>query len=451
MAKGKPISGNIYNLHTRQNKVKKDNKPTQPKVELYTPHSGQAVIHRYILDNPKIKYLVLSCGRRWGKSLAMLNQALFYALSNPKEKVVFLTPTYKLGKELFDVLYTSLGDNFYYYLSRKGNKAVNTTDLKFKFSNGSTIQFFSFEKPENLRGLSASRMFIDEAAMLSDDAFNAIIKPICSLAKSVICLSTPRGKVGWFYKYFTLDKKLKNRYKSFHFPSSSNPMIPKDELEDARDNLPNHIWLQEYEAEFIESAANLFKNIKECINNDFIYNDSDRVVAGVDIGRQDDSTVITVLRLSDNQIIYQDAWNKLDYNVIVQKVADVINHYKPIDTIVETNSIGDFFFDALKEKTKHKLTSFYTLNSNKNYIIENLILAFEKENIRILDNGDMVFELDNFTCTWNASSRTLKYAGRSGVHDDRVMSLAFAFEATRRNTNTGKLSYTVINMPSRNR
>lgn len=450
MSQGKHIKGDLTQLHNRQNEVKKNTHTPQPPVQLYTPHSGQMQIHQWLLQNPKVKYLILSCGRRFGKSLAMLNQALYYALTNPSEKIIFLTPTYKLGKELFEELHTALGDDFKYYKSKA--KGCNITDLKFRFINESTIQFFSFEKPENLRGLSASRIFIDEAALLPDDAYNAIVKPIASLAKSVICLSTPRGKIGWYYKLFTYGQNdYYTNYKSFNFPSSSNPMIPKDELIDAKDNLPEHIYQQEYLAEFIDNSGALFKNITECTNNDFEYNVSDRVVAGVDIGRQDDKTIITVMRISDKQVVFQDGWNKLDYNTIVDKVAGVINHYKPIDTIVETNSIGDFFFDALKEKTKHKLTSFYTLNSNKNYIIENLILAFEKMDIRILDNGDMKFELDNFTCTWNSASRTLKYAGRSGVHDDRVMSLAFALEAVRRNSNTGKLSYTVINMPNRNR
>lgn len=452
MSKGKHIKGNINDLHNRQNEVKKNTHTPQPPVQLYTPHSGQQVIHKWLIDNPKCKYLILSCGRRFGKSFAMINQALYYALTGSNEKVIFLTQTYKLGKELFDILHNSLGENFYYYLSRKGNKSVNVTDLKFKFSNGSSIQFFSYDKPDNLRGLSASRIFIDEASLLPDEAFNAVIKPIATLAKTVICLSTPRGKIGWFYKLFTYgqNNSYYRNYKSFIFSTSDNPMISKAELSDAKNNLPEHIYQQEYLAEFIDASGALFKNVKECINSNFIYNVGDRVVAGVDIGRQNDYTVITIMRISDKQVIYQEALNKLDYNTIVQKVADVINHYQPIDTIVETNSIGDFFFDALKEKTKYKLTSFYTLQQNKNYIIENLILAFEKMDIKILDNGDMIFELDNFTCTWNSASRTLKYSARSGYHDDRVMSLAFALEAVRRNTNTGKLSYSIINMSKKN-
>lgn len=452
MSKGKHIKGDITDLHNRQNDVKKNTHTPQPSVNLYTPHSGQSQIHQWLLDNPKCKYLMLSCGRRFGKSLAMLNQALYYALSTPNEKIIFLCPVWSLCEELFEILYNSLGDDFYYYLSRKGNKAVNISKLQFKFSNGSTIQFFSFNKPESLRGLSATRIFIDEAAIMTDDVFQAIVKPIASLAKSLIALSTPRGKIGWFYKLFTYGQNdYYTNYKSFTFPSSSNPMFPKEENEDAKDNLPSHIYQQEYLAEFIDNSGAIFKNVENCINNVFEYNINDRVVCGVDIGRANDFTCITCMRISDKQVVYQEKWNKLDYNTIVDKVAGVINHYKPIDTIVETNSIGDFFFDALKEKTKHKLTSFYTLQQNKNYIIENLILAFEKGDIRILDNGDMVFELNNFTCTWNSASRTLKYGGRSGVHDDMVMSLAFALEAARRNTNTGKLSYTVINMPNRNR
>lgn len=451
MSKGKHIKGDITQLHNRQNEIKKQqitSKGTLPPVVLYNPHTAQAQIHQYLVDNPNTRYITICCGRRFGKSALMLNQVLLYALQQPNEKILFLCPSTALGKERFDEMFSMIGEKFYFY---KG-KGFNISDLKFNFINGSFIKFKTFENPNNLVGGNPTRIIIDEAAIMPDATYYNAIKPYATLCKSIIALSTPRGKIGWFYKNFTYgENDYYKNYKSFQFPTIDNPNADRDELKEAKEHLPEHIYKQEYEAEFIDNANALFKNIKECTNNDFNYNVDDRVVCGIDIGRQNDYTCITCMRISDRQVVYQEKWNKLDYNTIVQKVADVINHYKPIDTIVETNSIGDFFFDALKEKTKHKLTSFYTLNSNKNYIIENLILAFEKMNIRILDNGAMKFELENYTCTWNASSRTLKYGGRSGVHDDMVMSLAFAYESARRNTNTAKLSYSVVNMPVRNR
>lgn len=451
MSKGKHIKGDITQLHNRQNEVKKKqitSKGTLPPVILYNPHQAQAQIHQYLVDNPNTKYITICCGRRFGKSALMLNQVLLYALQQPNEKILFLCPSTSLGKERFDELFSMIGEKFYFY---KG-KGFNISDLKFNFINGSSIKFKTFDVADNLVGGNPTRIVIDEAAIMPDATYYNAIKPYATLCKSIIALSTPRGKIGWFYKNFCYGSNdyYKN-YKSFQFPTIDNPQADRKELKEAKENLPEHIYKQEYEAEFIDNANNIFKNIENCINNNFIYNVGDRCVCGVDIGRQDDKTIITVMRIADKQVIFQDGWNKLDYNTIVDKVAAVINQYKPIDTIVETNSIGDFFFDALKLKTKHKLTSFYTLNSNKNYIIENLILAFEKGEIKILDNGDMIFELNNFTCTWNSASRTLKYGGRSGVHDDRVMSLAFAYEAARRNTNTGTLSYSVIQMPNRNR
>ncbi len=51
----------------------------------------------------------------------------------------------------------------------------------------------------------------------------------------------------------------------------------------------------------------------------------------------------------------------MDYNAITKAVTAQLLKWKPVDCWVETNSIGDFFFDSLKEKYKGKLSSFYTL------------------------------------------------------------------------------------------
>ena len=40
----------------------------------------------------------------------------------------------------------------------------------------------------------------------------------------------------------------------------------------------------------------------------------------------------------------------MDYNAITKAVAAQLMKWNPVDTWIETNSIGDFFFDSLKEK-----------------------------------------------------------------------------------------------------
>ncbi|TGX98201.1 hypothetical protein [Bacteroides acidifaciens] len=119
--------------------------------------------------------------------------------------------------------------------------------------------------------------------------------------------------------------------------------------------------------------------------------------------------------------------------------------WKPVDCWVETNSIGDFFFDSLKEKYKGKLSSFYTLNKNKQQIIESLIVDFETEAIKIINSEPLLNELKTFGIEFSKKNRSVVYRGMHGAHDDCVMSLAFANAAYHQYYKRSSFSYYVGN------
>lgn len=137
----------IYDIHRKKKQEQAKEQANKPVVQLYHPHKGQQQIHKYLCNPDKSKVaktVFLCCSRRWGKSYFALNQALYDALSIPNNKIGFITQTYKLGNELFNLLYTALGESFPYYLSKA--KGANSSSLKFRFSNGSSIEFHSFSR-----------------------------------------------------------------------------------------------------------------------------------------------------------------------------------------------------------------------------------------------------------------------------------------------------------------
>ncbi len=63
-------------------------------------------------------------------------------------------------------------------------------------------------------------------------------------------LSTPRGKNNYFYKLFTNETRYPN-WKSWQFPSKSNPHLPEGEIEEARNELDPLTFAQEWLASFV--------------------------------------------------------------------------------------------------------------------------------------------------------------------------------------------------------
>jgi hypothetical protein len=73
------------------------------------------------------------------------------------------------------------------------------------------------------------------------------------------------------------------------------------------------------------------------------------------------------------------------------------------------------------------IVPFTTTSATKQAIIQNLQAAFENGQILVLNDQILVGELLSFESKRNASGG-FSYSAPAGMHDDTVMSLAFAWD-----------------------
>ena len=246
-------------------------------------------------------------------------------------------------------------------------------------------------------------------------------------------VSTPKGR-NWFYNMYNMSG---GGYESFTFSSYDNPLIDYKEIDDAKRNLPDHVFKQEYLAEFLEDGSSVFSNVKECVG---VAETTSRLYAGVDLGRADDYTVLTILN-DKGGMVYIKRWRHMDWLTIIKEVADVINEYNPI-TLVEANGVQDAIYESIREKCniKQNITPFITTSKSKQTIIEDLIVSFEGLDVSILDEEYLVNELNMFTFEYNLKTRTIKYSAPTGQHDDTVMALAIAHHSLKSKRSVGTYS-----------
>ena len=106
-----------------------------------------------------------------------------------------------------------------------------------------------------------------------------------------------------------------------------NPYYDLNEIEDAKKTLPESIFRQEYEAEFIDDGGSVFENITQLSTiNEFIVNkrSGERYFAGLDLARQNDYTVLTIIN-QRKEVVYVYRANKKSWESIVNdfKVMDI--------------------------------------------------------------------------------------------------------------------------------
>jgi len=393
------------------------------EVELYTPHQKQRKIHQSINEEP-YKYYTLNIGRQFGKSILAQNQAVDW-MCNKGWSGAWVSPIYKQAKKVSEEMFNAFPDLFTY----------NRSDLIMKTPNGGQLQFFSSEKYDNLRGFTFDFLIMDEAAHQAEEAWTEVLRATVLVnGKKVLFVSTPNGK-NWFYRMHQLGLS-EEKYKSFTFTSYDNPLIDPEEIDAAQRTLPDHIFKQEYLAEFLDGGASVFINVEDCVRES---QKKGKCFAGVDLGRADDWTVLTIVN-EDNEELYCERWRHMEWSKIINNIVEQLLKYQPY-TLVESNGAQDAIYEQIRNKySSSKCLPFVTTSKSKVSIVEDLIVEFENMDLGIMGHDWQIGELQSFTYEYNVKTRQIKYSAPVGLHDDYVMSRAITSHAKKTMKSSGKYS-----------
>lgn len=380
---------------------------------MYTPHVNQRLIHNSINREP-YKYYSLRIGRQFGKSMLAQNQAVDW-ICNSQWSGAWVSPTYKQAKKVSDEMNDAYNGLFQY----------NRSELTLKAPNGCQIQFFSSERYDNIRGFTFDFLIIDEAAHQQEEAWTEVLRAtVLVRGKKVLFISTPKGR-NWFYNITQMDG-VNSAYKSFHLTSYDNPHIDPAEIDGARQQLPDHVFRQEYLAEFIDGGTSPFIEWDERVGSR-----EGRLYAGIDLGRADDWTVLTIVN-EKCEMVFCERWRQDSWTNIVGNVCRYLKEYQP-QTFIEVNSIGDAIFEQIgKGYDKQKCHPFVTSSKSKQDVIEQLIVCNQHKEASIIPLDWLKKEYDVYTYEYNPKTKNVRYTAPPGFHDDGVMSHALAIEACKK-------------------
>jgi phage FluMu gp28-like protein len=381
----------------------------------YAPRPSQNLVFA-----SSARFLAVDAGRRWGKSLTGLNWLLQGACEAPGSESWWVAPVYSQSLMAYRKLSSA---------ARAGGaelafKKKSDSEMRIEFINGSAMTFKSADKPDNLRGEGLARVVLDEAARTKRDVWEEVLRPAVSdTAGKVLFISTPKGK-NWFYELWTRGQDpLQREFASWRYPTSDNPKVPAGDIEQARQSLPVDVFNQEYLAEFLDSNAGVFRNVKACIGS--VRGDPQlgrTYRAGLDLARLTDFTVLTILDDLGHQIFF-DRFNLLDWAIQKQRIISAIQKYKA-QLLLDSTGIGDPIYDDL-QRAGLMVSGYKFTAESKKKLIELLMLSFEQRKILILDEPTQRNELDIFEYTIGQSGM-VHYAAPEGYHDDCVIALALA-------------------------
>jgi len=381
------------------------------RIELPNPHINQ----KKILECDR-RFIVVMCGRRFGKS--ELSQIMGIKAAITGGQVAYITPTYKLAKTFFEKLTTAIPFK------------NNISNLKIYCPNNGSIEFFTGERLDNLRGRKFHLVIIDEAAFipeLESGWQNSIRPTLTDYEGKAVFLSTPRGK-NFFYSMFM--KQGENDWRSFKFSTYDNPYINPREIDEARLQLPEVVFEQEYLANPAENSANPFGNafIKRCIK---LISAQQIVAYGIDLAKSVDFTVIVGLDNGGNVAYFdrfQMDWHNTKANIKRLPIAPIL---------ADSTGVGDpILEDLIREGVNIEGLKF--TSQSKQQLMEGLAQAIQQGKIGYPE-GVIVDELDVFEYQFTANG--VRYSAPSGFHDDCVMALALAWQNFNYKRGSGRYAF----------
>ena len=388
----------------------------------------------YNAANDKEHRIVMcNLSRQQGKTTVVMLLCMKW-LTEKNQDIIYFTPTFTLAKRIYNNIIKMLPLQFV--------RKANASDLFIEAINGSQLRFFSGEAAQAARGSNCTKLVIDEAAYIKQeidgqDFYYNIVLPLTKVhCDKIVMISTPKSTFG-FYHDLCMQAISGERDDMIYIKRTiyQDSLIKPEEIEELKKGYPPMAWKCEFECQFISNALSVFPNYDSCFDETYT---TGKCWIGIDpssVG--EDNTILTVIN-EKNQVKQYKIDGELDAKYA--QIAKLINHYTPIATYIENNSIGEVMANEIKKQLTRK-SNFYTFsttNESKKDYISLIAVAIANNEIHFEHDNKLLYsELGTFTYHLTKTGN-ITYAAVDGKHDDTVTSLGIAMQCKQDFKYTGK-------------
>ncbi len=209
------------------------------------------------IANSNKRFRVLVSGRRFGKTHLAIRE-LCKAASQPSRKVFYVAPSYRMAKQIvWDQLKNRLRE-------LKWIKRINESDLSIRLVNNSLISLRGADNEDSMRGVGLNFVVLDEFSDIDQKAWYEVLRPTLSdTGGSALFCGTPKGIGNWAYDIFQHSKIDIDNWESFQYTTIEGGQVPEEEIHQARNDLDERTFRQEYEASFETFSGTIYYNYSQ--------------------------------------------------------------------------------------------------------------------------------------------------------------------------------------------
>ena len=294
----------------------------------------------------------------------------------------------------------------------------NEIELTLYLKGGSILILKGADEPDTLRGNDPYGIIFDEFDTMKYEAWG-ILEPVI------------RANGGWAWFIGTFKGKrhlwqLKQKgqsdnpeWKSWVLKASTSGVIAKDQLEQAKESMTQALFNQEFECEPIEGEGAVFKGVGAIMTavprgpiEEHTY------TVGVDLGKYEDYTVISVFDRANNSQVYRDRFRNQEWRYVKGKIREISKHYNKALVTVDSTGLGDPIYEDLG-RMSIPVEAFKFTQQSKKDLIDKLQIWIELKRVKLILQPEVQDEYDNYSYELTPEGRT-KYGAPDGFHDDIV-------------------------------
>lgn len=369
-----------------------------------------------------IKRFILVWHRRSGKDKTVFSQLPKKMFERVGTYFYFL-PTYTQARK---VIWTGIDKDGMKFLDHFPKEIIkNIVDsMRIELVNGSILQVVGADDIDTIVGTNPVGVIFSEYSLMKPKVWEYIRPILAENGGWAVFIFTPRGMN---HAWTLLQVAITNASEWFTqiLTVEDTKAIRPEIIENERKEMPQDLFEQEYFCKFIEGAGQFFKRIS---NNLIEENDlpipGHQYQMGVDLAKYQDYTVLTLIDLNTFQILKQDRFNQIDWNLQKAKIEGMYYKFgKPL-IYMDSTGLGDPIFDDLVKRNLNIKSYKFTEQSRRDLLV-NLELKLEQDKIKIPDTETLKAELQSFRYELSDSGK-IKIVVPDGLHDDCVFSLALA-------------------------
>lgn len=312
------------------------------------------------------------------------------------------------------------------------------TGIEINLKNGSRI--LCIPQSDSVVGFHPSILYIDELARIDPNFFWTVIDRFSMGKPDIIKIitSTPYGtsttsKNNPFHDIFTGAEKdiienKKPKYIPINVTLEQCPWITPEEVAEAKQHMPDHLFRQEILGEFVEHLYGIFSSLQlEAMRCSRIEEIHLPLFGGLDLGHRKDYTALVVSDSKYNVIAthrWKGAWESQ-----ISNVAEMVRRYKISMLTVDATGVGDPIFEFMhkmftKMKLSVRLIPFKFTTRTKPQLINKLMTLAETGQLKVPEvNAKLYEEIAHFKFL----DATMRQTGAAkGYHDDLLIALGLA-------------------------